>query len=93
MAVLERLGNQQLVWGGVVFTSARQLAISVSTSVSPVLSVAAASGGLAAKLRPSPKQRQFCQAVLLSYLRKEREEGSTPFSQLVIVRICHFALL
>jgi hypothetical protein len=56
------LGNQQLGQGGVLSTSARQLAISVTSSVSPGFSVVAVScgcfsGEFVAKLR------LFCRVV------------------------------
>ena len=62
------LGNQQLLQGGVLSTSARQLTISVSSSVSPDFSVATVcdshvSGSFVVKLRPSPKHRLFCRVI------------------------------
>ena len=45
------IGNQQLVQGGVHFTSARQLTISVSTSVSLVFSTAAVRGDHVAEIK------------------------------------------
>lgn len=78
------LDNQQIVQVGVLSTSARQLAISVSYSVSPGSSAAAVSGGrvsggFVAKLRPSPKQ-----TVLPSSRKDRKAPHHTRVSYLVI---------
>ena len=62
------LGNQQLVQSGVLFTSARQIAISVSTSVFPGFATAAVSGGrvsggLVGKTKTVAETRRFCQVL------------------------------
>jgi hypothetical protein len=81
ISIIVLLGNQQLVQGGELSTSTRQLALVLQ---SPLV-LSGSCGSFVAKLRPSLKQRRCCRVVLLSYLRKEREEGSTPLSYLSVL--------
>ena len=74
------LGNQQLVQGGVLFTSARQLANSVSTSVSPGFSAGAISGGLVCKSKTVAKTRMVmprCSAELFEEGTRGRLQSLT----------------